>query len=292
MATIRELKRRIRSVKNIGQVTRAMEAVAASKMRRAQEAALASREYADKANEVLTYLASQPRRGPIPSPLLLQREVNAIGLLLITPDRGLAGPLVSNILRAALDFVKQQEVPVSVVAVGRKGAALLARHNYRMHAVFTDIRDLPSTAEIGPIARLAIDDYTAGVFDKVYIGYTDFVNTLVQRPVIRLLLPVEPALPEQRLPTVYTFEPDPQTILNELVPRLTLLQIYQAILEAQASEHSARMVAMRNATENAQELAQDLTLTYNKARQTAITLEILDIAGGAEALAKARAEFA
>lgn len=292
MATIRELKRRIRSVKNIGQVTRAMEAVAASKMRRAQEATLASREYADKANEVLTYLASQPRRGPVPSPLLVQREVNAIGLLLITPDRGLAGPLVSNILRTALDFVKQQEVPVSVMAIGRKGAALLARHNYRMHAVFTDVLDLPSTTDVSPIARLVIDDYTDGVFDKVYLGYTDFVNTLVQRPVIRPLLPVEPALPEERLPTVYTFEPDPQTILNELVPRLTLLQIYQAILEAQASEHSARMVAMRNATENAQELAQDLTLTYNKARQTAITLEILDIAGGAEALAKARAEFA
>ncbi len=292
MATIRELKRRIRSVKNIGQVTRAMEAVAASKMRRAQEATLASREYADKANEVLTYLASQPRRGPVPSPLLVQREVNAIGLLLITPDRGLAGPLVSNILRTALDFVKQQEVPVSVIAIGRKGAALLARHNYRMHAVFTDVLDLPSTTDVSPIARLVIDDYTDGVFDKVYLGYTDFVNTLVQRPVIRPLLPVEPALPEERLPTVYTFEPDPQTILNELVPRLTLLQIYQAILEAQASEHSARMVAMRNATENAQELAQDLTLTYNKARQTAITLEILDIAGGAEALAKARAEFA
>ncbi|MFQ5594089.1 MAG: ATP synthase F1 subunit gamma [Anaerolineae bacterium] len=292
MATIRELRRRIRSVKNIGQVTRAMEAVAASKMRRAQEATLASREYADKANEVLTYLASQPRRGPIPSPLLLQREVNTIGLLLITPDRGLAGPLVSNILRTALDFVKQQEVPVSVMAIGRKGASLLARHNYRMHAVFTDVRDLPSTIEVSPIARLVIDDYTSGVFDKVYLAYTDFLNTLVQRPVIRPLLPVEPALPEQRLPTVYTFEPDPQTILNELVPRLTLLQIYQAILEAQASEHSARMVAMRNATENAQDLAQDLTLTYNKARQTAITLEILDIAGGAEALAKARAEFA
>ncbi|RME42481.1 MAG: ATP synthase F1 subunit gamma [Chloroflexi bacterium] len=292
MATIREIKRRIRSVRNIGQVTRAMEAVAASKMRRAQEATLASREYAQKANEVLTYLASQPKRGPVPSPLLVQREVKTIGLLLITPDRGLAGPLVSNILRTALDFIKQQDVPVLVIAIGRKGASFMARHNYRMHAVFTGIRDLPSTTELSPIARLVIDDYTNGVFDKVYLGYTDFINTLIQRPVIRPLLPVEPALPEKRLPTVYTFEPDPQTILNEFVPRFTLLQIYQAILEAQASEHSARMVAMRNATENAEELVQDLTLTYNKARQTAITLEILDIAGGAEALARAQAELA
>ena len=292
MATLREIKRRIRSVKNIGQVTRAMEAVAASKMRRAQEATLRSREYADKANEVLTFLASQPTRGPVPSPLLIQREVKNIGLLLITPDRGLAGPLVSNILRTAVDFIQRQEVPVHIIAVGRKGATFLARHNYRMHAVFTGVRDLPSTVEISPIARLVIDDYINGTFDKVYLGYTRFINTLTQRPVIRPLLPIEPAPPEQRLPAEYTFEPDPQTILNEVLPRFTLLQIYQAILEAQASEHSARMVAMRNATENAEELVQDLTLMYNKARQTAITLEILDIAGGAEALAKAREEFA
>lgn len=290
MATIREIKHRIRSVKNIGQVTRAMEAVAASKMRRAQEATLASREYANKANEVLTFLASQPTRGPVPSPLLIQREVKTIGLVLITPDRGLAGPLVSNILRTAVNFIKAQEAPVLVVAIGRKAASFLARHNYRMHAVFTDLPDLPSTTELSPIVRLIVDDYINGVFDKVYLGYTDFINTLVQRPVIRSLLPIEPAPPEQRLPAEYTFEPDPQTILNEILPRFTLLQVYQAVLEAQASEHSARMVAMRNATENAEELVHDLTLTYNKARQTAITLEILDIAGGAEALAKARAQ--
>jgi F-type H+-transporting ATPase subunit gamma len=161
-----------------------------------------------------------------------------------------------------------------------------------MHAAFEGIPDLPSTVELSPIARLVIDDFTNGVFDKVYLGYTEFINTLVQRPVIRPLLPVEPAPPEKRLPAEYTFEPNPQAILNEILPRFILLQIYQAILEAQASEHSARMVAMRNATENAEELVHDLTLMYNKARQTAITLEILDIAGGAEALAKARAEFA
>lgn len=290
MATIREILRRIRSVKNIGQVTRAMEAVAASRMRRAQEATLASREYADKANEVLTFLASQPTRGP--SPLLVQREAQTVGLVLITPDRGLAGPLVSNILRATLNFIKQQEHPVLIVAIGRKGASFLARHNYRMHAVFTDLPDLPSTTELSPIVRLVIDDFTSGVFDKVYLGYTDFVNTLIQRPVIRPLLPIEPAPPEKRLPAEYTFEPNPETILDEILPRFTLFQVFQAVLEAQASEHSARMVAMRNATENAEELVEDLTLTYNKARQTAITLEILDIAGGAEALSKARAEFA
>ncbi|MFQ5855398.1 MAG: ATP synthase F1 subunit gamma [Anaerolineae bacterium] len=292
MATVRELKRRIQSVKNIGQVTRAMEAVAASKMRRAQEATLASRDYADKAQEVLTYLASQPRRGIIPTPLLEERSVKSIGLILITPDRGLAGALVSNILRKAVDFIRAQNVPVSLVAVGRKGTAFMARYDYPIHATFSGIPDLPSTTEIAPIARLAIDDFANGTFDQVHLCYTDFINTLRQTPVTRQLLPVQPAPPTERLRAVYEFEPDPETILNEILPDFTMFQIYQAILEAQASEHSARMVAMRNATENAAELAQDLTLTYNKARQTAITLEILDIAGGAEALAKARAEFA
>lgn len=291
MATVRELKRRIQSVKNIGQVTRAMEAVAASKMRRAQDATLASREYADKAQEVLTYLASQPTPPETETPLLEQRPVENIGLILITPDRGLAGPLVSNILRRAVDFIKAQEVPVSVIAVGRKGIRSMAHYNYPLHATFDDIPDLPSTTEISPIARLAIDDFIDGTFDEIHICYTDFINTLRQEPVVEQLLPIEPAPPEERLTAEYEFEPDPQAILNAVLPDFTVFQIYQANLEAQASEHSARMVAMRNATENAEELAEDLTLEYNKARQTEITMEILDIAGGAEALSQAREEF-
>lgn len=291
-ATVRELKRRIQSVKNIGQVTRAMEAVAASKMRRAQEATLASREYADKAQEVLTYLASQPTRGEIPMPLLEQRPVEHIGLILITPDRGLAGALVSNILREAVGFIKTQAAPVSIIAVGRKGIIFMGHHNYPLHATFSEIPDLPSTTDISPIARLAIEDFINGIFDQVHLSYTNFINTLRQEPVVRQLLPVQPVPPTERLPAEYDFEPDPQSILNEILPRFTVFQLYQAVLEAQASEHSARMVAMRNATENAEELAEDLTLEYNKARQTEITLEILDIAGGAEALAKAREEFA
>lgn len=290
-ATVRELKRRIQSVKNIGQVTRAMEAVAASKMRRAQEATLASREYADKAWEVLTFLASQPTQPEVPTPLLEQRPVEDIGLILITPDRGLAGALVSNILRKAVDFIKAQDVPVSVIAVGRKGVIFMGHHNYPLHATFSDIPDLPTTVDLAPISRLAVDDFVNGTFDQIYLCHTDFINTLRQDPVARQLLPIRPAPPAERLTAEYEFEPDPQSILNEILPRFTLFQIYQAVLEAQASEHSARMVAMRNATENAEDLAQDLTLEYNKARQTEITLEILDIAGGAEALAKAREEF-
>ncbi len=293
-ATVRELKHRIQSVKNIGQVTRAMEAVAASKMQRAQEATLASREYADKTWEVLTFLASQPTQQEEEQvlPLLQKRPVENVGLIVITPDRGLAGALVSNILREAVNFTKAQQVPVSMIAVGRKGIIFLGHHNYPLHATFSDIPDLPSVVDISPIARLAIDDFTSGVFDQVHLCYTDFINTLRQEPVIRQLLPIRPAPPAERPPAEYTFEPDPQSILSEVLPRFTVFQIYQAILEAQASEHSARMVAMRNATENAEELAEDLTLEYNKARQTEITLEILDIAGGAEALAQAREEFA
>jgi F-type H+-transporting ATPase subunit gamma len=291
LATVLELRRRIKSVKNIGQVTRAMEAVAASKMRRAQEATLASREYASKAQEVLTYLASQPTSRIVPMPLLEQRPVNRIGLILITPDRGLAGPLVSNILRRTVDFIRAQAIPVSLITVGRKGTAFMARYNYPIHATFSGIPDLPSTLEIAPISRLAIEDFVAGTFDQVHLCYTDFINTLRQTPVIRQLLPVQPVPPTERLRATYEFEPNAPAVLNEILPRFTLLQIYQAVLEAQASEHSARMVAMRNATENAAELAEDLTLTYNKARQTAITLELLDIAGGAEALAQARVEL-
>lgn len=291
MATVRELRRRIQSVKNIGQVTRAMEAVAASKMRRAQQATLASREYADKAREVLTFLASQPVPPEAPIPLLEQRPVNSVGLILITPDRGLAGGLVSNILRRAVNFIKAEDVPVSVISVGRKGTLFMARYNYRLHATFTDLPDLPSTVELAPISRLVIDDFVDGTLDQVHICFTNFINTMQQQPVIRQLLPVRPAPPEERLHAEYRFEPDPRAILNEILPQFTLFQLYQAVLEAQASEHSARMIAMRNATENAEELVEDLTLTYNKARQTAITMEILDIAGGAEALAKAREEF-
>ncbi|MBS1251303.1 MAG: ATP synthase gamma chain [Anaerolineales bacterium] len=292
-ATVRELKRRIDSVKNIGQVTRAMEAVAASKMRRAQEATLASREYADKTWEVLTFLASQPiQQEEQVLPLLQKRPVENVGLIVITPDRGLAGALVSNILRKAVNFTQAQQVPVSMIAVGRKGIIFLGHHNYPLHATFSDIPDLPSTVDISPIARVAVDGFTDGVFDQVHLCYTDFINTLRQEPVIRQLLPIQPAPPAERLQAEYIFEPDPQTILNEVLPDFTLFQIYQAVLEAQASEQSARMVAMRNATESAEELAEDLTLEYNKARQTEITLEILDIAGGAEALAQAREEFA
>lgn len=289
MATAREIRRRIRSVTNIGQVTRAMEAVSASKMRRAQERTLASRPYAERAWEILTYVAAQPGPGKVLHPLLEQRTVRSIGLLLVTPDRGLCGGLPTNIIREAVGFIARQEAPVRIIAVGRKGSDFMIRHGAEVDAEFTGLPDLPPLSEITPIARLVVDDFLSETFDQVCLTYADFINTMVQRPVTRQLLPIQPTALEGAGAVAYTIEPDPEAVLGQVLEGFTVLQIYQAILDGQASEHSARMVAMRAATENAEALVEDLTLTYNRARQEAITKELLDIAGGAEALTKARA---
>lgn len=289
MATAHEIRRRIRSVTNIGKVTRAMEAVSASKMRRAQERTLASRPYADRAWEILTYLAAQPAAGKVLHPVLEQRTVRNIGLLLITPDRGLCGGLPTNTIREAIGFMARQTVPVRVIAVGRKGSDFMVRHGADVYADFRKVPDLPPLTQITPIARLLVDDFLSGAFDEVCLTYAQFINTMVQRPVTRQLLPIQPAVLEGTGGIAYMIEPDPETVLGEVLEGFTVLQIYQAILDAQASEHSARMVAMRAATENAEALVEDLTLTYNRVRQEAITTELLDIAGGAEALARAKA---
>jgi F-type H+-transporting ATPase subunit gamma len=289
LATAREIRRRIRSVTNIGQVTRAMEAVSASKMRRAQERVLASRPYADRAREILTYLASQPAAGKVLHPLLEKREIGNTGLLLVAPDRGLCGGLPTNVLREAIIFLERQPNPVRIITIGRKGFDFMHRYGGDVVADFSGVPDEPPLTDITPIAHLAIEDFLNGIFDQVCMVYTQFVNTMVQRPVTRQLLPIEPASADATRTLSYTIEPDPETVIGEVLEGFTVLQIYQAILDAQASEHSARMVAMRAATENAEGLVEDLTLSYNRARQEAITKELLDIAGGAEALAKSRA---
>ncbi len=303
MATVREIRRRIKSVKNIAQVTRAMQAVSASKMRRAQEAVLATRPYAQRAWTLLTHLAAQRGETEQMHPLLQARPVNKIALLLLTSDRGLCGAFNTNIIRQTVEYIEAVAVPVDVVAVGRKGREAILRRNKSLLAEFSDLPAQPSLLDVTPIARILLDSFLDGTYDAVWLAYTDFINTLRQEPVVRRLLPlmpsemekqamaeyVTPAAPETGQVTEYIYEPDPRTILNTVVPRFTELQIYQALLESIASEHSARMVAMRNATENAEALTQDLQLTYNKARQQSITSEIMDIAGGAEALAQIRA---
>jgi F-type H+-transporting ATPase subunit gamma len=286
VATLRAIQRRIKSVRNISQVTRAMEMVAASKMRRAQLATLASRAYAEKAWEVLRYVAAQPGRNKLLHPLLEERaEIQHVVLVLMTSDRGLCGAYNINILRTAIDFMQRQKNPVKLVTIGRRGRDLAVRYGKEIIAEFTGLSEKPTLRDIGPIAKIAIEEFTTGRADQIHIAYTDFVNVIVQKPQVRQLLPLHP--PQEKgegVGAVYLYEPDPETILASVLPRFTELQIYQALLEAVASEHSARMVAMRNATDNARELIGDLTLVMNKARQASITKEMLDIAGGAEAL--------
>lgn len=286
MPSIREIRRRIGSVKNIGKVTRAMETVAASKMRKAQQQVLATRPYAEKSWEVLTHLARLKGESPLEHPLLQQRPVKRIGLLLITADRGLAGVYNSNVIRTAArqiyDWQKHEQKQVSVVTVGRKGRDWMLRHGPPLRAEFTGL-DRPTSNDIAPVAHVLIEDYVAGVYDAVYLASTRFVSTLRQEPVIRQLLPIQPLAPEAPAPADYIFEPSPDAILNEITYGITELQILQAVYDAIASEESARMMAMRNATDSAKELVGDLTLKYNKARQEAITRELLDIMGGAAA---------
>ena len=286
MATTRAIQRRIKSVRNISQVTRAMQMVAASKMRRAQQATLASRAYADKAHEILTYLAAQPGRNKVLHPLLETRsEIHSTLLILITSDRGLCGAYNINIVRAAFDHIKRAEQPVKLITIGKRGRDFAIRSSKNVIAEFTGLSEKPTILHIGPIAKIAIEEFERGQVDRVDIAFTSFVNVLVQRPQIRQLLPLEqPAEPIGGAHAVYLYEPDPETILNTVLPRLTELQIYQALLESVASEYSAQMVAMRNATDNALELIDTYTLEMNKARQATITKEMLDIVGGANAL--------
>ncbi len=284
MATIREIRRRIRSIQSTAKITRAMEMIAASKMRRAQERDIASRPYADLMRQVLADLAAQRQGDDDIHPLLVQRPVNRIILIHITPDRGLCGGLNANVNRMTARFVLEQSVPVTIVAVGRKGRDFMVRYGREVRAEFTHLGDRPSVVDILPIARVVIDDYSAGLADGVYLCYAEFVTTMTQRPVIWRLLPVEPATIEARLEVGYIYEPSAVSVFAELLPRFVEMQLYHAILESIASEQSARMVAMRAATDNANELIEDLTLTYNKVRQEMITKELLDITGGAAAL--------
>jgi len=297
MATAREIRRRIRSVKNISKVTGALEAVSASKVRRAQNAATASRAYSNAAFDILTDLG-RLQGGELSHPLLDEPEsVDHILVILITSDRGLAGPYNTNILRVALEFERVQDVPVSYLTIGKKGRDLLLRRGRNIIAEFANMPDPPNISDVTPVTRAAKDEFFSGRADEVYVAYTNFINTLRQEPFIERMLPLRPGQSEisaggqEREPAtgaqaVYTFEPGVDLILDEILPRFSELVLYQAVLESLASEHSARMVAMRNATENANALVGDLTLDYNKARQLAITSEILDIVGGAEALAQ------
>ncbi len=287
MASTREIRRRIKSVSNIEQVTRAMEAVAASRMRRAQQMVLASRPFATKAFDVLHYIARLPVVEDELGALLYPRAVKRACVVLVTGDRGLAGGFNANVIRRGAQEVarfRAMDATVAVVTIGRKGRDWFNRYDPILHAEFEGLPDAPSRTDLAPVTRLLIDDFLADKFDRVQLVYTDFVNTLVQNPVSTDLLPITPAEPSVAMAPDYVFEPDPQTVLQRAIFDFTEIQIVQAVYESLASEYSARMVAMRNATDAANDLLEDLTLRFNKARQEGITSELMDIVGGKTAL--------
>jgi len=283
MPDIRKVRRRIRGVRNISKITRAMEMIAASKMRKAQERGLQGRPYSQKIEQVIADLAALPDIG-LRHPLLQRRPVKKVAVVHITPDRGLCGGLNANLNRRLAGFILEHEANVEVIAVGRKGRDAAVRFACDMSAEFTGIGDQPRFLDILPISRIVIDEYTGGRIDEVYISYAHFISTMVQKPAMKQLLPVQPAVIPQAQNVDYIYEPGAGVVLDGLLPRFVEIEIYHAILESIASEQSARMVAMRNATESANELIGDLTLLYNKARQEAITRDLLDIIGGVVAL--------
>ena len=292
MPSLKDIRARIGSVRNISQITRAMELVAASRMKRAQEAIMAARPYSDELRSALSRVAAAV--GEEVDPLLARRPVHKLGLVVMTSDRGLAGALDSNTVRSALRYVEERSAEVSgqlevaAVTVGRKGRDQLRRAGVPIAAHFPRLGDRPSFADVTPVARLVSEDFLAGEYDEIAIVYPGFITTLNQQPTVTTLLPVpRPAdLSDEEAARTdeYLIEPSPDVVLGRLLPHYVAVDMFRAVLESNASEQSARMVAMRAATDNALELIDDLTLVYNKTRQATITREMIEIASGAEAL--------
>ena len=284
MPSTRDIRRRIKSVKNTAQITKAMQMVAAAKMRKAQQAALVGRPYADLMNEVLAQAAV--RTAAFEHPLMQVREVKKRAVILVSTDRGLCGGLNSNLLREAAKFDRNT---TTFIGAGKKGSQFIARTKRQLAAEFT-YKDTPQFAEARAISKFAQDLFLKGEVDAVDILYTNYVSTLVQQPKTVPFLPVGKIQavkagiggPAQELKPVektdlFEFEPDEESVLSALLPHSLNFQVHQILLEAKASEHSARMVAMKNATDNAKQLIKDLTLEYNKLRQSNITKELLEI---------------
>jgi len=282
MASARDLRRRIRDVGKIKQITRAMQFVAASKLKRAQDATLQARPYSDKIDEVLADLAAVLSGED--HPLLAERAGGKRLLIVVTSDRGLAGPLNTNTIRFAARAITEHGGDLTVITVGRKGRDAMRRARVPMEAHFAGFGDRPKFADVLPLARLVAEGFVNGEFGRVDLVYPRFVSTLVQRATLEQLLPIEPAPDTEGIPgNQFIFEPSAAAVLEQLVPRYIATRVFQAVLEAKASEESSRMVAMKNATENADDLIDDYTLAYNKVRQSNITREMIEIATGANA---------
>ncbi len=298
MATLREIRGRIAGVKNIAKITSAMKMVAAAKMRKAQDAITSARPYAQKLSDILSLLAANLEESI--DPLLQQREeVNNIALIVVSADRGLCGSFNSNILRGTSYHIKRlkQDYPkanIHLITVGKRACDFFGRRSFTLVERFPGIFTKLDYLYAQDIARLAIEGFLAGQFDKVELIYNEFKSVVKQELVIRQFLPIEPAqqpAADRAKPTAYAnatidyiFEPSRERVLSALLPKHLNMQVWRALLESNASEHAARMVAMDNATTNAKDLLRALQLNYNKARQAAITKELLEIVGGAEAL--------
>ncbi len=299
MANLRDIRRRIKSVKNTAQITKAMQMVAEAKMRRAQQLATALKPYADKLDEIAARLHVRLGSGEFLNPLLQPPSTNAAktAVLVITSDKGLCGALNSNLLREVLRNDSPEKI---YICVGRKGRQTLARLKKNLLADFS-LKDSPTFAESKTVSGFILQKFQEGVFNRCEVYHSHYINALIQTPVMSQIIPigsmvriakkaqaqmVDPASfaksPGDLIPT--EFEPDANTLLGKLLPHYLHMEVYQKILDSRASEHSARRVAMKNATDNAKELVKSLTLDYNKARQAAITREILEIASAALAL--------
>ena len=271
----------------MAQITRAMEMVAASKMRRAQDRVTSGRPYSERLRDVLADLASlQLDADQLQEfPLLAEREIRKTAVILVTPDRGLSGALNANLFRRTVQYIRDEAVDghPEIIAVGKKGRDFSIRTNQNVIAEFIQLGDRPSLDDIRPVAQIAIKEFLDRNVDAVHIVYSQFINTLTQKPTVIQLLPIQRPEGDSRKADDFIFEPDEKTLLNALLPRYVEVILYQAVLENVASFYSAQMVAMRNATDNAKELSADLKLAFNKARQAQITNEVAEIAAGADA---------
>ncbi len=286
MPTLRDIKRRIGSVKNTRQITKAMKMVAAAKLRKAQTKIIEARPYANKMASVLGSLALRAERDV--HPLLLKRPRKTVEVIILTGDRGLCGAFNSNIIRRGVEFIKKLRadgLDVNICTIGRKGRDYFKRRDIPLRKMWTGLSGRVSYFNAQEIAQDIIDNYINETVDEVYLAYNEFRSVMVQRVTIMKLLPIEPI--EETGETFwpdFIYEPSAGDIYDRLLPKHIEIQVFRALLESQASEEAARMTAMENATKNSDEMIEKLTLQYNKARQAAITKELMDIVGGVEAL--------
>lgn len=284
MPNTREIRRRITSVGNTRQITRAMEMVAATKMRKAQAAVTESRDYAERAENLFTMVAGSGE--PLEAPLLERRPVKKVAVVVVGTDKGLAGALNTNLLRHVAKQIEEvgKGKQVEVIPVGRKIEQGARARRLTLGQSFSDFADSPRYEEVVPVAELVRDSFTSGTYDAIYLAYPKFVSTLQNDPTFTQILPA--VLPEEQKPgeaqALTVFEPSPEAVLESLLPKIVEVRLWQALLETKASEFSSKMVAMQNATKNAGELLDELTFSYNQARQAAITTEIAEIAAAAE----------